>query len=78
MELGEKVRALFAPTITVCTPDAEDAVFDARAAPTDDEVVLGVGLPPGPYCASANGRKATTRILVGRSILKAGFEVRDS
>lgn len=47
MVLGEKARAPFAPTVTVCSPEVEEEVVDAGAAA--DEVVLE-SLPAGaPY-----------------------------
>lgn len=41
IELGEKVRAPLAPTITVCSPDVEEEVVVTAVAA--DEVLLPAG-----------------------------------
>jgi len=50
MEFGVKAKPLFAPTMTVWTPDAEDAVVEAGAFAAEEAVELDFEPPAGgPY-----------------------------
>lgn len=66
---GENAIALLSPTVTVCTPEAEEDVVVAADA-AEAVVELLAAPPPPPYCARANENRESKSGLLENCIFQ--------